>query len=291
MFQPKIIKSVSGLSLIARVIVDGFLAGHHQSRRVGQGLEFSQYRGYQPGDDMRLLDWKMLARSDRYYIKQADIETQVAVKFIVDASASMSYSENDLAKIDYARIIIASLAYLAHQQGDAVGLFSLNNQHLNSLYPTSHKQHYNRLLAELIKIKCVGAWPKHTDSVQKVHQRNQRELLFFITDMHEDSDELSSWVGRLKTSRNEVVVIQILGENELEFSYSGDVVFEDLETGEQVQVNAKAAKQAYLHSFEKNLKTIKDTFLTKNIGYELFRFDQPLEGSLQSYLKRRKSLS
>lgn len=290
LFTPKIINSVSGLSLIARVIVDGFLAGRHQSRRVGQGLEFSQYRGYQPGDDMRLLDWKMLARSDRYYIKQADIETQVVVKFIVDASGSMLHSENGLSKIEYARILVASLAYLAHQQGDGVGLFSLNNERLNSLYPTSHKQHYNRLLAELITIECTGSWPKNTDLVQKVHQRNQRELLFFITDMHENHEELSQWVGQLKTSRNEVAVIQIAGKNEMEFSYSGDVVFEDLETGERVEVNVKAAKNHYLKSFEENLNGIKNSFLMKNIGYELFRCDQSIEESLRLYLKQRRGL-
>lgn len=291
LFQPNIINSVSGLSLIARVIVDEFLSGKHQSRRVGQGLEFSQYRGYQAGDDMRLLDWKMLARSGRYYIKQADIETQVAVKFIIDASASMNYTEEGLSKMDYARVLAASLAYLAHQQGDAVGLFSLNNEKINRLYPTTHKQHYNRILAELIQIKCAGIWPKTSDDIHKVHNRNHKELLFFITDMHEDDQELSDWIGHLKTSKNEVAVLQIVGENETKFDYSGDVVFEDLETNKRIQVNSKDVKQYYLNAFEEHLKKVKNSFLMKDIGYELFHFNAPIEEGLQLFLKRRKSLS
>lgn len=291
LLQPKVINSVSGLSLIARVIVDGFLSGKHQSRRVGQGLEFSQYRAYQSGDDMRLLDWKMLARSGRYYIKQADIETHVAVKFIVDASASMLHKEDELSKMEYVRVLVASLASLAHQQGDAVGLFSLNNQQLKSLYPTSHKQHYNRLLHELLQIKPSGSWPKKSDAIHKVHNRTEKELLFFITDMYEEDNELSDWIKHLKTSKNEVCVLQILGKNETQFEYSGGLVFEDLETGERVSVNAKDAKGMYLKAMDENQKMIKNSFLTKDIGYSLFRMDEPLQETLQFFLKRRNSLS
>lgn len=291
LLQPKIVSSVSGLALIARVIVDGFLSGRHQSRRVGQGLEFSQYRAYQPGDDMRLLDWKMLARSGRYYIKQADIETHISVKFIVDASASMLHKEDELSKMDYVRVLVATLAYLAHQQGDAVGLFSLNNKELKSLYPTSQKQHYNRLLHELLQIKASGSWPKKPDAIQKIHNRTHKELLFFITDMYEDGKELSDWIKHLKTSKNEVAVLQILGKDEVEFTYSGNTVFEDLETGERVKVDAKEAKENYLRLMGENQKLIKNSFLAKDIGYELFRFDRSIQEALQFFLKKRNSLS
>ena len=291
LLQPQIVNSVSGLSLIARVIVDGFLSGRHQSRRVGHGLEFSQYRAYQPGDDMRLLDWKMLARSGRYYIKQADIDTHVSIKFIVDASASMCYEEKGLSKMDYVRVLVASLSYLAHQQGDAVGLFSLNNERLGSLYPTSQKQHYNRLLNELLQIKPSGNWPKEIDDIGKVHNRTHKELLFFITDMYEDGEELSNWVKHLKTSKNEVAVLQVLGKQEAEFSYSGALVFEDLETGKRVKVDAKDTKEYYLKKMGEALKESKDSFLAKDIGYDLFRFDEPIQESLQFFLKRRNNLS
>ncbi|NND77585.1 MAG: DUF58 domain-containing protein, partial [Flavobacteriales bacterium] len=116
LFKPEIIKTVSGLALISRVIVEGFLSGLNHSRRVGPGMEFSQFRSYQSGDDLRLLDWKMLARSGRYYIKQSEIETNISVKFILDASKSMLHEEDGLSKMDYIRVLVASLGYLAHIQ-------------------------------------------------------------------------------------------------------------------------------------------------------------------------------
>lgn len=139
LLKPEIINTVSGLALIARVTVDGYLSGLNHSRRVGPGMEFSQYRGYEPGDDLRLLDWKMLARSGRYYIKQSEVETNIAVKFILDSSKSMLHEENGLTKMDYVRVLVASLAYLSQNQGDAVGLFVLNDRHLHSLYPRVQK--------------------------------------------------------------------------------------------------------------------------------------------------------
>ncbi len=290
LLKPELINSVSGLALIARVVVDGFLAGNHQSRKVGQGLEFSQYKAYQPGDDMRLLDWKMLARSGRYYIKQAEIDTQVAIKFVVDSSASMQYAESGLSKMDYARVLIASLAYLSYQQGDAVGLFALNDRALKSLYPTSNKQHYNRLLNELIRTTSTGSWPKNKRDIQKIHNRSHKELIFLVTDMYEYDDELSGWIQQLKTSKNEVVVIQLMGKNEMEFEYSGAMVFEDLETGHRVKIEANHAKAEYLNSLKEHLESIKEAMTTSGIGYELFRFDTPLHEVLQLFLKKRLRL-
>lgn len=291
LLQPHIINSVKGLAIIARVIIDGFMSGSHKSRKVGPGLEFSQYRGYQPGDDMRLLDWKMLARSGRYFIKESDVDTQVSVKFIIDASASMAYKEDKLSKIDYVRVLIASLAYLSHNQGDAVGLYVLNNLQLKSLKPTSSKQHFNRFLQELIDIELGGKFPDYKEDLQIIQQGRQKELLFFVTDMYEHQKELTQWVQKLKTSRNEVVVLHVLGERELTFSYSGAVVFEDLETKKRVKVNTKDTKQKYLAALQSDLKEIRSSFLNKDIGYELFKFDSPIEDALQLFLKKRISLS
>jgi uncharacterized protein (DUF58 family) len=291
LLQPHIINSVKGLAIIARVIIDGFMSGAHNSRKVGPGLEFSQYRGYQPGDDMRLLDWKMLARSGKYFIKESDVDTQVSVKFIIDASASMAYKEDNLSKIDYVRVLIASLGYLSHNQGDAVGLYILNNLQLKSLKPTLNKQHFNRFLQELINIELGGKFPDNRNDLQIIQQGRQKELLFFVTDMHEKQRELTHWVQQLKTSRNEVVVLHVLGERELTFSYSGAVVFEDLETKKRVKVNTKDTKQKYLDALQSDLKEIRSSFLNKDIGYDLFSIDSPIEEALQLFLKKRITLS
>lgn len=290
LLKPEIINTVSGLALIARVTVDGYLSGLNHSRRVGPGMEFSQFRGYEPGDDLRLLDWKMLARSGRYYIKQSEVETNIAVKFILDSSKSMLHEENGISKMDFVRVLVASLAYLSQNQGDAVGLFALNDHHLHSLYPRVQKKHFNRLLLELINIKNEGKWPENPLAAEKLHDRSHKELIFFITDMYENTAELTNFINRLKTARNEVVVLHIMGKNELEFDYEGTVTFEDLETGAKIKVDAKEAKSAYLKSMEEMIKNTKDTLLAKGVSYQLFRLDQHLGEALQLFLKKRNNL-
>jgi len=290
LLKPEIIKSVSGLALIAKVIVDGYLNGLNHSRRVGAGMEFSQYRGYEPGDDLRLLDWKMLARSGRYYIKQSEVETNISVKFILDASNSMLHEENKLEKMDFARVLIASLAYLSQNQGDAVGLFALNDKKLYSVYPKVQKQHFNRLLLELINVENEGKWPLDPLSTEKLHDRRHKELIFFITDMYEQDEELTRLIKRLKTTRNEVVVLHLMGRSEIEFNYTGTVTFEDLETGLKVKVEAKEAKKHYLDSLNFNLKKNREIMLSNGISYHIFRMDEPIFEILQVFLKQRNNL-
>jgi len=290
LLKPELVKSVSGLSLISRVIVDGYLSGLNHSRRVGPGMEFSQFRSYQPGDDLRLLDWKMLARSGRYYIKQSEIETNISVKFILDSSKSMLHQENGLTKMDYVKVLVASLSYLAQNQGDAVGLFALNNYQLHSIYPKVQKQHFNRLLLELINIENKGKWPENPNDSRKLHDRTHKELIFFITDMYEHNTELTQFIKRLKTLRNEVVVLHIMGKDELEFNYKGNLTFEDLETGNTLKVNAAETKKLYLKSLGEMIKSTKDILLANGISYHLFQLDKPMGEALQLFLKKRSNL-
>ncbi len=290
LLKPELVKSVSGLALISRVIVDGFLSGLNHSRRVGPGMEFSQYRSYQSGDDLRLLDWKMLARSGRYYIKQSEIETNISVKFILDSSKSMLHEEDGLTKMDFVRVLVASLAYLAQSQGDAIGLFALNDHKLHSIYPKVQKQHFNRLLLELTNIENEGKWPTNPMDSRKLHDRTHKELIFFITDMYEDNQELSQFIKRLKTLRNEVVVLHIMGGHEMDFEYKGNVTFEDLETGTKLKVNAIEAKKQYLKSLNDMILKTKDLLLANDISYHLFRLDDHMGEALQLFLKKRSNL-
>lgn len=289
LLKPEIINSVSGLSIISRVIVDGYLSGLNRSRRVGAGLEFSQYRGYEPGDDLRLLDWKMLARSGRYYIKQSEIDTHITVKFIVDASKSMLHKEGDISKVEYANVLVASLAHLAQSQGDAVGLLTVNNQKLEALQPAIGKQHFNRFLYQLLQLENQGKWPENIAS-EKLHNRSHKELLFFITDFYENDEEIRKVIKQLKTSRNEVAVLHLLGRSELDFDYKGQVIFEDLETGVKIKVNAKDAKKEYLQALQKSMAIAREELLASGIDYELFTLDTHIGEALQLFLKKRSNL-
>ncbi|CAL66902.1 DUF58 domain-containing protein [Christiangramia forsetii] len=290
LLKPEIVNSVSGLSLIARVIVDGYLHGQNHSRRVGAGMEFSQYRGYEPGDDLRRLDWKVLARSGRYYIKQSEIETNIAVKFIVDASKSMLHKEDGISKSEYVKVVIASLAHLCQNQGDAVGLFALNNQNVRSVFPKMQKQHFNRFLLELINIKNEGKWPDNPGIIENIHNRGEKELIILISDMYESSTEITNLIKSLKTSRNEIVLFQITGKREMDFDYKGTVTFEDLETGQRIKIDAEKAKQDYLNAFKEKINTVKDDLLANDISYQLFRMDENIGQLLQIFLKNRNRL-
>ena len=149
LLKPEILNTVSGLELIARIVVEGFMSGSNKSQTIGSGQEFSQYRTYEPGDDLRQLDWKMYARSERYYIKQAEIETNITVKFILDASESMAYTENGISKLMYAKVMTAALAYLARKQSDTFGLFTVNDKTITTIRPRFEQQQFIRFLTAL----------------------------------------------------------------------------------------------------------------------------------------------
>ncbi|MUP47463.1 DUF58 domain-containing protein [Gramella sp. BOM4] len=289
LLKPEVINSISGLELIARLVVDNFLSGLNHSRRVGAGMEFSQYRAYEPGDDLRLLDWKMLARSGRYYVKQAEIETNVTVKFIIDSSESMAYEENGLTKLEFSKVIAASLGYLSHKQGDALGLFSLNDKSIFHLQPEVRKQHYLSFLQKLSQIQNQGKWPKNPAVLEKFHDHSHREMIFLITDLYEYDTEISNLINSLKSPRNEIIVIHLMGRKEIEFDYSGTVILEDLETKQRIKVNAAEARKKYLLQFNEHLKKLKDDFLASNIHYHLFSMEDDLNETLQFFLKNRTS--
>ncbi|MGB5244637.1 MAG: DUF58 domain-containing protein [Lutimonas sp.] len=290
LFEAKIVKSVGGLALIAKVIVEGYLSGLNKSRKIGYGMEFSQYRGYEPGDDLRLLDWKMLARSGRYYIKQSDIDSNIAVKFVLDASNSMRHEEDGLSKIDYARILIASLAYLAQKQGDAIGFFAYNEHSAHHLYPSLKKAHFDRFLHELLEVENSGIWKLDEVESANIHDRNHKELIFFITDLYEYHDELSNFIKSLKTPKNEVIVVQIIGNKELRFDYKGLIFFEDLETGTKVKVDTKSVKKEYIKEMTQKIESAKTFLFNCGVDFNLFKLEDNVEDVLYLFLKKRNKL-
>jgi uncharacterized protein (DUF58 family) len=290
LLKPEILSNVKHLELVSKVIVDGFMSGLNKSNRVGSGIEFSQYRSYEPGDDLRLLDWKMLARSGRYYIKQSEIETNISVKFILDASNSMQHKENGISKIEFTRLLIASLGYLARTQGDALGLFAVNEHQLYSIYPRVQKQHFNRFLHQLIEIKPEGRWPKAATETESLHDRRHRELIIVISDMYQEESELIDFVISQKTMRNEVIMLRVMGGDELDMSYSGTVTLEDLESGNRVKIDSNAVRKLYKENLSKANTSINEKLIEAGIGYEVFRMDEPIDEALNLFLKRRKNL-
>jgi uncharacterized protein (DUF58 family) len=286
--DPKVLATIKNLPLLAKTVVEGFLSGQNQSLRRGAGLEFSQYRSYQPGDDLRQLDWKMFARSDRYYIREAEVDTNITVRFILDGSASMGHvDENGLSKMDYARFLVASLAYLATTQGDAVGLYVLHEKQLINLTPRSDNMHLQRFWHQLSEIKPSGRFPNPETIVNFFSDRRQKELTVFLTDLYEQEHEIKDLLYKLGAQRHELLLFHLMSRNELDFTFDGTLTFEDLETGQTLQVGTAEQRKTYLVKLQEWLQQTEKDMRNRQIAYDLFATDEPLDKALRSFLKNR----
>jgi uncharacterized protein (DUF58 family) len=290
LLNPQTIMAIKDLSLAARTIIDGFMTGINKSSIKGPGMEFSQYRSYQPGDDLRWLDWKMYGRSDRYYIRESEMETNISVRLLIDASGSMNHEDAGIKKIDYARYLAAALAYLAHLQSDAVGLYLFRDGDLVSLAARQDFQHLSRLFYRLENLEATGSFTS-ANHFNDIYTRSQkRELLIFITDFYQPAGEISKLLDTLVALKNEVVVFHLMGKNELEMDFKGYTTLEDLETGETVPFNSTLSEKRYQEKLEKYLSEVRTETLERNIAYNLLRTDEPLDLALREFLKQRNKI-
>ena len=287
--DPKVLMTIKDLPLLAKTVVDGFLIGLNKSTVKGPGLEFSQYRSYQPGDDLRWLDWKMYARSDRYYIRESEVETSISVRFLIDASASMNHDDKGVKKIDYARFLAASLAYLANLQGDSVGLYTLANGGLYAMASKPDPQHLQRLFYQLEQIKPAGKFTQPINYKELFAGSGRKELLIFITDMYQADGEITQLLDSLAALKHEIIVFHLMGQNELDFDFGGYGTLEDLETGQTIAIDPEQAKDHYSEALEKHLAGIRMQLLGKRIYYRIVSTRQPLDEVLRDFLIQRKT--
>ena len=287
LLDPKTLIAIKNLQLAARTTIDGFMAGINKSKVKGPGLEFSQYRSYQPGDDLRWLDWKMYARSDRYYIRESEIETSISVRFVIDASASMLHEDDGISKIEYARFIVASLSWLAHLQGDSVGLYVCEENRLFSLPSKKDHQHLSRLYYQLEQVKPGGRFSSPVHFKEILAGSSRRELAVVVTDLYQQNTELYALLDTLTTLKHEVLLLHLMGANEMELDYKGYTTLEDLETGATVDINAALLKKEYTQKLEGWLAETRTAMLDRNIAYRLVRMDQPVDQLLRDFLNQR----
>jgi uncharacterized protein (DUF58 family) len=284
--DPKVLMTIKDLPLLAKTVIDGFMNGFNKSKVKGPGLEFSQYRSYQPGDDLRWLDWRMFARSDRYYIRESEVETSISVKFLVDASASMDHDDNGIKKIDYARVLVASLAWLSNLQGDSVGLYVFQDGGLFSLASKPDPQHLQRLFYHLQQVKPNGKFTQPVHYKELFASDGRKELLVFVTDMYQTDGEINKLLDSLTALKHEVVVFHLMGKNELDFDFGGYASLEDLETGETIEINTQQAAD-YQQKLKSHLEAIRMQLLGKHIYYRMLSTAQPLDEALRDFLTQR----
>ena len=289
MLTPGLLHGLRNLSLAARQAAEGFLNGAHASRRHGAGMEFSQYRPYQPGDDLRRLDWRLAARSDRYYLRESGVDTSLSVHLLLDASASMNHrDDNGLRKLDYARLLLAALAYLATQQGDAVGLSILSPNGLQHLPPRADARQLPRLYHALETAEATGHFPA-AGTLAPLTARRQRALTVCVSDLYEEEGEINALLTRLRAVSGDVLLLHVMAHNELTFSYQGAVTFRDLETNQTLQIDAGPQRAAYQQQLQAWLHGTAQNARRQGFDYHLLDTSQPLDSAMREFIRRRNA--
>ena len=288
--DPRTLARVKDMPLVARSVAEGFLSGIQPSQQRGVGIEFSQYRGYEPGDEPKRVDWKLFARSDRYFVREADRESEIATWIVIDCSRSMAQQSESGAwdKFDYARHLAATLAYLAQRQGDLPGLLMLNTRRQLVVPPAAGEYQWYRILKALHGVAAEGHFPYDASMLTPVRKLQLPSLVVVISDFHETQDELLSFVRRVTTSRNDVIALQLLCEDETAFPYRGAVDFEDLESGERILVSARAARAQYLEALEAHGDRLRQAMAQLDVDLEVIDIDRPLDTALHAFLQRRQ---
>ena len=300
--DPRVLTATRGLRLAAMQIVAGVLPGLQASRQPGLAQEFSQYRAYMPGDEPQQIDWKLFARSDRYYIRESEIETALTVRIILDATASMRHEDTagggaGMRKFDIARVLAAAFAYLAQAQGDPVGLHAISAGSITTVQPGQRRQPFERIVHTLEKLEAAGSWPRDPrELTAAMVSRNAsvanaagatRELTIVLTDGFEHSSEIRAALAALRSRQHELLFIHLLARDELEFPYSGPVRFEDWETGEIFETDASTARAAWLENLTRAIDEWRRGWDPKRFDYVQLRTDEPLDRALRAYLLRR----
>jgi uncharacterized protein (DUF58 family) len=285
--SPALVASVDDLEVVARLIVEGMRSGQHRSPFHGFSNEFSQYRAYRPGDDLKYLDWKMLARSDRLYTRQFRETTNMSAMICLDSSGSMAYPESGVSKFRYAQMMAAALAHLIVMQGDAVGLMSMQGGRLVYLPARGGRGHLRVVLAQIDKLAAARQWDPRTVIPRAADLLRRRGLVFVISDFYDVPDETRVELRRVSRRGHDVALLQVVSKQEVDLPFSGDLEFEDLESGAQVLLDPRQTRAAYRDSIAAFLEGWRSGAKRDGFDYALMTTDDAPSEALRGYLLRR----
>ena len=284
--DPTVLARIDNLELLARTVVDGFLQGIHRSPYLGVSMDFAEHRPYMPGDDIRRIDWRLYARTDRFYIKQFEAETNADVGFLLDVSASMGYGSGETSKLDYGRFLTASLAYFSAGQKDRVGLYAFDDDVVEHVRPSA--AHLDKVLYAVARVQAEreGSWDKPLARVANTFRR--RGILVVVSDFYADPDEIAAALGFFQAQGHDVVAFHVLDPSEIDFPFAQASNFQDLETREVLQVVPEKYVEAYRGHVRTHIGELGKGFGRHGVDYVLLNSGKPLDEALYAYLTFRQ---
>lgn len=287
---PEVLARISSLELIARSVVEGFIAGLHRSPYLGFSTDFAEHRPYMPGDDLRHLDWKLLARTDRLYIKKYQGDTNAQIHLLIDSSASMGYASGEVTKLQYAQYLASSLAFLGVRQHDSVGLVAFNEDVVEHVPPRSRSGHLRTILGVIERL-APGRGTTISDLLHRTADLlTRRAIIILISDLYDEPDRVIDGLEHLRFRGNDVIVFHVMDRQELDFDFVEPVVLEDSETEEQLHVLPDVLRDEYLRGIQSHIDALTAGAARNRIDYELQRTSEPLDAALFAYLARRSQV-
>ncbi len=289
--DPNVLARIDNLELVARAVVNGFINGLHRSPFLGRSMDFAEHRAYMPGDDIRRIDWRLFARTDRFFVKQFEADTNADFVVLLDVSSSMSYAGDGISKLDYGRFLAASLTYFVRRQRDRVGLITFDSSVVDFVPPSA--RHLEIVLHSLNRIEPgrgrAGALQPPLESA--ADRLGKRGMVVVISDLYETPSGVIDAIKPLRARGHDVIVFHTLDRNEIEFPFTDPAQFEDLESGAQLPVDPRALREGYRTAMAEHLAELGKRFRENRIDYALLDTSRPLDFALFDFLSARERLS
>ena len=287
--DPELLARIGSLELLARAVVEGFMSGLHRSPYTGFSTEFTEYRQYNAGDDLRYLDWRLLGRTDRYFIKKYRADTNTQCHLLIDTSASMNYAHaSTVTKLQYAKFLAASLAYLLNRQQDAVGVVAFDRK-VHTHVPARNRTGHMRTVFGHLSLLEPGGETRLAESLHQLAEiLTRRGIVVVISDFYDQTDRLQEAFQHLRFKGHDLVAFHVLDQNELDFDFKEPVLLlEDAETQEQIPVLPDVVMSGYRERMQRHVEAMRRCAAANHVDYEVLTTKQPLDFALFSFLSRR----
>ena len=286
--DPQVLARIGNLQLLARTVVDGFINGLHKAPYLGVSVDFAEHRGYMPGDDIRFIDWRVFARTDRFYVKQFEADTNANFSVLLDVSRSMSFGSAGVTKLDYARYLTGCLSYLSSKQRDRVGLVMFDDRVVE--YVPASAKHLDVVLQKLDTAEATRAGDLAKPLFQSTEFFKRRSILAVVSDFYEDPQAVIDAIKPLRYAGNDVAVFHILDPAEINFPYEDASSFQDLETGRKLPIVPEKLREQYRQLVKEHTTAIDKLCGQNRLDYVLFDTSMPLDHALFKYLAIRHKM-